>query len=456
MTDQLICPHCGASIENNKEEICPFCGKKLLISRETVPSSLFLENLTAKQKKKPFSTRGSPLKNMNSKKKTSPSQSTSARLSFIKSLQIQKNPEIIPSSLEETQIKTQKSKEVKQFEIKTQRLDPSVAQIKTSAKVTRLQVDEEKIPLGKSGEYIKFIGIISKNRDELFSLNKIFTYLLDLAVNLEYISTSILSGKLDRMLLTSLDKTEKEFCYFSEENELIFVIYGRIPEKKAQWLLSQIKISVKDYLGKKSTDEFSKLEKYELSIKFRKKIKFLLESILELQDVFTEKPLKIESSGLRVDYFGLSYQSIGVISKMITNSLTLEDLPPIPDSQTDDFEDRMELQEAVITAKVEAIAANIYANTLMTPDWISVKLGFQHYRFIFFSRIHDYYISLLADGNLESRHQLFNLLTPILDSITKQPFMGVLTPYSEITPQIFQLLSQHNSDKFDESKENPA
>ncbi|MHA1796708.1 MAG: hypothetical protein ACTSUK_11405 [Promethearchaeota archaeon] len=451
------CPYCGKTLPNKNVRICPFCNKKLSLSQKPAPPSLFLHNSTIKENKSsnqkskipsgnftPSKNFAPPIKLTSSKKKSS-SEVSSARISFLKSLRIQKNPDIVASSIASTSVKKLTPAIVKNFQVKTSQIDSSIARVKISTKVTRLQVEQEKIQLGNADEYIKYIGIISKNREEIFSLNDTFTYLLDLAINLEYIATSILSGNLDRMLLKSPTSDEQEICYFAEENELILIIYGKIPEKKAQWLLQQINISVKDYFKNKPLDEFNKIAKYEISQKFQKKIKYLLETMIELNDVFTPKPLKMLSQEMRVDYFGLSYQSIGIISKLITTTLEFEDLPPRSEEDSKDFEDRMELQEAIITAKVEAIAANTLANTLMMPDWISVRLGFQQYRFIIFSRINDYYISLLAEGNLECRHEIFSILQPLLKSITEQPFIGVLTSYTEAIPKISRSLNNYNS-----------
>ncbi|WP_457558142.1 hypothetical protein [Candidatus Harpocratesius sp.] len=445
------CPRCGEEISDCLIVICPQCGFQLdKIAKSTAPEFFlkknqeFLENVVNpsiqkfQEKKKNF-------------KKSKVSSEKNAHLSFIKSLKIQKNPEIVSSSFESSQKEDNNSTKIKDFKIQKLKIDESIAKLKTNTKVTRVQIEQEKIPLGISGEYIKYIGIITKDREEIFSLNKTFTYLLDLSINLEYIATSILSGKLDRMFLASGDKKEQEICYFAEQKEILFILYGKIPEKKANWLTQQLIMAVKDYFQNKDISQMTKLEKYEISQKFRSKIKFLLETIIDLNDVFTSSPIKTLSKGFRVDYFGLSYQSIGVLSKMITTKLKLKDLPPLSNVNKDDFDDMIELQEAIITAKVEAIAANTFANTLMTPEWISVKLGFQQYRFIIFSHINDYYLSLLAEGNLELRKKVFSELAPFLVNLTNHPFVGILTEYSKVAPRIVEFLQKLNKIKFDSS-----
>ena len=141
-------------------------------------------------------------------------------------------------------------------------------------------------------------------------------------------------------------------------------------------------------------------------------------------------------------YFGLSFQSIGVISSLITNELEIQGMPPMAhiDDNADDA--MLELKEALITAKVEAIAANTVANTTMMPHWISVRLSFQKYRFILFSKSHNYYISLLTEGNLEYKDEIIDRLQTILKDITKTPFVGVLSEFTEITPKIIEALEK--------------
>ncbi|MHA1520873.1 MAG: FmdB family zinc ribbon protein, partial [Promethearchaeota archaeon] len=354
------CQQCGYKIYKPTKATCPKCGSPLY--SKDIHLQLKHKKFKKKQKKEDFQ-----------KKST---------LSFLKNLK-----------------KSQNSQNIGKIEISKASIDESLAIVKKDQKVTQIQIDKEKIPLGESSaEYIKYIGLITKERDEIFSLNETFMYLLDLAVNLEYISTSILSGALHRMYLRSPKTQEEEICYFSIQKDIIFVVYGKIPEKKANWLINQLKITSKDYKSDNPLSSLTKIEKYSLAQKYRKKVSFLLESILDLKDVFTPNIVDFLETKLRIDYFGLSYQSIGIISKLVTDKLDIQDLPQTPESGLSDFEDLNEIKELLITAKVEAIAANTFANTLMQPKWISVKMGYQRYRFILFLKIHDYYASFLAEG----------------------------------------------------------
>ncbi len=436
--DTFECQQCGYKIYKPTKITCPKCGSPI-ISKEKHSSTETVGDHKGKSKKIPKS------------------QST---LSFIKNLKVTSDPNIVQSSIGSTQDQShspkinknnQDSQEdntkpaIGNIKISKASIDESLAVVKKVQNVTQFQVDREKIHLGKSkAEYIKYVGLTTRNRDEVFSLNETFKYLLDLAVNLEYISTSILSGELDKMFLQSPENQEEEICYFSIQKEIIFVVYGKIPEKKANWLINQLKISTKDYISSGSVSSLSKYEKYSISQKYRKKVPYLLETIMGLQDVFTTNIVNSLDSNLRIDYFGLSYQSIGIISKLVTHQLDIQDLPKTPESDLSEYYDKNEIKELLITAKLEAIAANTFANTLMLPQWISVKLGYQRYRFILFLKTHDYYASLLAEGNMKKRGEIFAQIEPILEPLTKKPFLGILTEFSEIIPTIITRIKELN------------
>ena len=436
--DTFECQQCGYKIYKPTKATCPKCGSPLLL----ITKSISVNN-KGNQKDK--------------SQKISQNQST---LSFLRNLKVSSDPNIVQSSIANSQNqsqnpkssqngqKGQNNKNIGKIQISHASIDESLAIVKKDQNVSQFQIDQEKIPLGKStAEYIKYIGLTTRDRYEIFSLNDTFTYLLDLAVNLEYISTSILSGELDRMFLQSPGTQEKEICYFSIQKGIIFVVYGKIPEKKAEWLINQLKMTTKDYISDGSDGSASilnKLEKYSLAQKYRKKVSFLLETIMDLQDVFTPNVVTSLDSNLRIDYFGLSYQSIGIISKLVTDQLNIQDLPQTPESGLSDYDNLNEIKELLITAKVEAIAANTFANTLMQPQWISVKLGYQRYRFMLFLKTHDYYVSLLAEGNMGRREQIYAQIEPLLEPLTISPFLGILNNYTELAPTIVRKLQDLN------------
>ena len=144
--------------------------------------------------------------------------------------------------------------------------------------------------------------------------------------------------------------------------------------------------------------------------------------------------------------FGVVSISIGVISSLVTNELEIQGMPPMEhiDGGGDDngIDALLELKEALITAKVEAIAANTVGNTTMMPHWISVRLSFQKYRFILFAKSHNYYISLLTEGNLEFKDEIIGRLQEILDEVTQTPFVGVLADFKDVTPKVIESLQR--------------
>ena len=120
------------------------------------------------------------------------------------------------------------------------------------------------------------------------------------------------------------------------------------------------------------------------------------------------------------------------MSQILTNYLDIKDLPPV-DPDDDNVEETLqEWKESMVTAKVEAIAANTMANTQAMPNWISVKLGFQHYRFLIFSRVQEYFISLLAEGNLDFKEPIINEIKNQLGNVINHPFIGDLAPFKSI------------------------
>ena len=81
----------------------------------------------------------------------------------------------------------------------------------------------------------------------------------------------------------------------------------------------------------------------------------------------------------------------------------------------------------------------------MMPTWISVKLGFQHYRYILFSKIKTYYISLLAEGNLVLKDEILSHLHKELTDVADQPFYGDLGPFTGVSESIVQFLKNNVS-----------
>ena len=287
-------------------------------------------------------------------------------------------------------------------------------------------IEVEKIEL-KKGEYIKLIGITSVDRTDLFCSNKSLEYLLELTNNLNFIATGILGGELDKMLLISEDDKEEK-CQWYIKNNLIYMLYGIFPDKKGKWLLEQMSNNFSELLQHKDIDKLEKLEKYQIETKFKGRVKYLIEEYLKLQEVFSDDDISYVEDKIRIDYTGLSSKSIGVISLLLGDELNVES-----PGTFDNPEEEKEMKESMLTAKIEAIAANTQGNTGATPRWIAVKLGFQHYRFLTFKKFqNDFFLYFLSEGNLEKIEIIEEQLMPYISHVVDTPFTGNLRPFNKL------------------------
>lgn len=414
------CPSCGYIALPPYPDLCPKCQKSFGSTGESSKSP----PLTGKEKMKESKDSG-----LDSKRE------------FAKNLTIQSKPNLVVSSAGIEQ----KPRDVKQIEVSKEKVTNDDDRVKVKVKKTiKIDFNDPIIELGSAGEYLKFMGIISRERVELFASNPRFQYFLELGANLDYIASSILKGELDRMLLSAPEGGNEEICYFLVSNELIFMIYGNFLDKKAAWLLNQMKVNLLELTRSMDLKKTEKIQLYNVSQSFQKRAAFLLEEYIKLQEVFTAKKLESLDNYLRLDYFGLSFQSIGVLSKILTNHLEISDLPPIDPNDPDASETIEELKESMITAKVEAIAANTVANTQVMPNWISVKLGFQHYRFLIFAKIRQYFISLLAEGNLDYKETFLTEIKSELNDVTMNNFVGDLAAFKGIETKLFETIKKRN------------
>jgi hypothetical protein len=149
-----------------------------------------------------------------------------------------------------------------------------------------------------------------------------------------------------------------------------------------------------------------------------------------MSDVITDHQIPSVVDSIRFDYFGMSYQSIGTISKILGKELI--DLKPGEDETV-----AIDLQESGITAMIEAIAANTIANTQATPKYLSVKLGYQKYRYLLFEKLpNEYFIYMLAEGNLKNYASVVEMLKEMVEPYTHKPFRGDLRPFIELKKKI--------------------
>lgn len=315
---------------------------------------------------------------------------------------------------------------------------------------TKFSLDDEKIILkgvgnGGDGEYIQFCGITSVERTPLFASNKRLFYLLELSNNLDFIATSILGGDLDKMLLKS-DNNEDVKCQFFEKNNIIYLIYGVFPDKKGKWFLEQMAKYYSDLVRGKDVNNLTKIEKFEIDNKFKGHLIFILKEYLQLQDVFSDQEIPYLEDWIRIDYIGLSSMSIGVISLLLDEEGRLNVTVP---GEFENLEEEMEMKESLLTAKIEAIAANTLGNTGAYPRWIAVKLGFQKYRFLTFRKYqNDYFLSCLSEGNLRKIENVEAQIEPILYHGISTPFSGNLRPFNRLKATIKDLFKKVPNRKF--------
>ena len=316
----------------------------------------------------------------------------------------------------------------KQFEKKSTTLSSKLkGKVKLKDKPLDISLDSDKIELEK-GEYIKLLGVTSVERTQLYCSNEKLIYLLELTNNLDSIATSILGGELDKMLLIEAETDEVEKCQFFEKDKIIYLVYGRFPDKKGKWILEQMAKNYSELVTGKDADKLDKFEKYQIETEFKRRTKFILNEYLKMQEVFTDQEIPYVEDSVRIDYLGLSSMSIGVISLLLGDKLEIK----FP-GETRSPEEEKEMIESMLTAKIEAIAANTQGNTGAVPRWIAVKLGFQNYRFLTFKKYqNDYFLYLLSEGNLEKIQLVEDLIDPKISEVTNKIFSGNLKPFNEL------------------------
>jgi len=289
----------------------------------------------------------------------------------------------------------------------------------------------------QKGEYIKLFGITSAERTPLFCSNNNYIYLLELTNNLDFIATSILGGELDKMLLIS-DKNETEKCQFFTKNNIIYILYGQFPDKKGKWLLEQMAKHYDELVLGKDFNNLEKLDKHQIDLKFNSIIKFILVEYLKMQEILSDQDIPYVEDKIRIDYLGVSSRSIGVISLLLGDEIDVE-LP----GQFGSEEEEKEMKESILTAKIEAIAANTLGNTGSVPRWIAVKLGFQNYRFLTFKKYeNDYFVYLLSEGNLEKIKIAEEMFDPYILHVTGTPFIGNLQPFNRLKTSLIDVLKE--------------
>jgi hypothetical protein len=302
-----------------------------------------------------------------------------------------------------------------------------------------IKLDGEVFDLGK-GEYAKLLGATSVERTQLYCSNEDLRYLLELTNNLDFIATGVLGGELHKMLLISVKDNTEEKCQFHVKDDIIYIAYGKFPDKKGKWLLEEMSKNFAELIKGQDIDNLDKLEKHRIENEFMRRIKYIITKYRELQKILTDEEIPYVEDTIRIDYLGLSSMSIGVISL-----LTGEDLDIELQMEVESPEEEIEMKESMLTARIEAIAANTQGNTGAVPRWISVKLGFQRFRFLTFKKYqNDYFLSLLSEGNLEKLNGVEKLLDEEVISVIHTEFSGNLKPFNELKSRLNRKLRKRN------------
>ena len=244
-----------------------------------------------------------------------------------------------------------------------------------------------------------------------------------------------MGGELDQMLL--ITNSEEDKCQFYVKNEIIYIIYGKFPDKKGKYFLEQMSNFYGELVRGKDINNLDILEKDEIDRKFEAQIRAIINKYIQLQDVFSDQEIPFIEDTLRIDYLGLSSMSIGVISLLLGPELGVKF-----HGETESPEEEKEMIESLLTAKIEAIAANTLGNTGAYPRWIAVKLGFQNYRFLTFKKYkNDYFLYLLSEGNLEKLDIVEDYLDPYIEHVVDKTFSGTLKPFNRLKNTLAELLS---------------
>ena len=306
-----------------------------------------------------------------------------------------------------------------------------------------------------------FYGIVSKERVLIFYNDKKYKYILGLTNDLDIISTSILSGTLDKMLIflgnEKGDEGEKKLiAHFLERNGVIHVLLGNFSDKDSYWIFTQVSTFFNDMLKKDKINikKLSKFEKREISIKMNIYINNI-EKAVELKVKFEKPNFKYIDNWLRLHYVGLSSESVGVISLLLDkeNILKFEEqkhFKPDPEQHISRIvEEIIDFSESVMTAKIEVILATILGNMKGYPRWISIKSGFQKYYFLSFKKLdNQYFLYSITEGNIEKLESLESLLYLYLKDGVSNKFGSSLKVFNRMKAKIRDIMEPFPERKF--------
>ena len=314
--------------------------------------------------------------------------------------------------------------------------------------------------LSQDGDYLKMMGVINtQSREIVFCSNDEYQYVLELGANAQEIANSILGGNLERILLEP-SKGQKlvslkdgqavqnpftfEEAIFQMSGSLLFCIYG-VFFKRPAVLLQELKRLMIDIFKGQIKISITPMERSEIERRKNSVTAYIVHEYQKIRDTaLRQASIPTMETQVKLHYIGLSYQSIGTLALLITqegpDALPIKDISFGGDTKDGNFQD---LVESLVSAKIEAIAANTLAQTRSFPRYIITKIGFDQYRVIeFFQLKNDYFLQILASGNVEIlENVIHDIILPIVTSITENPFTGMLTTHNEVKVQLRDKLS---------------
>ncbi|MHA1846648.1 MAG: hypothetical protein ACTSXU_03305 [Promethearchaeota archaeon] len=314
--------------------------------------------------------------------------------------------------------------------------------------------------LSEDADYLKMMGVINTDtREKIFCSNTHYEYILELGLNAHEIASSILGGTVEKILfeppkhlaeainLSTKSKTDVyEEAIFLLDGNLLFCIYGTF-YKRPDLLLKQLKMIIFDQLKAKYLDQLSDIEKHQLQRKASSITNYILKEYMKIrQDVLRKATVPTLEKEAIIHYLGLSYQTIGAMALLITkegeNALPIKDIPFEGNTKDGDYQ---ELIESLISAKIEAIAANTFANTGSFPRYIITKINFDSFRMFEFIQLkNNYILQLLGSGNAEVIDRVINKkVKPIIQTVIEKEFSGILGEFNVVKSRLMEIFGEN-------------
>ncbi|MBY9019570.1 MAG: hypothetical protein KGD67_00835 [Candidatus Lokiarchaeota archaeon] len=341
---------------------------------------------------------------------------------------------------------------------KIPKVEPKELKILSNRNISR--IEKKKIPKHKF-----FYGIVSKERIPIYYNDKKCKYILELTNNLDFISMSTLSGKLDKMLiiLSSEDAAvEKKLnARFFDKKGVIHILIGNFSDKKSDWIFNQVSMFFNDILQKDKINikKLDKSKKREISFKMNIYLNYIEEAV-DLKVKFEKPNFDYLDNWLRLDYFGVSAETVGVLSLLWDQEDILkfrkqkqfkfDSENDISKEEREEKENEiMDFTESVLTAKIEATIAIIIANMKGYPRWISIKSGFQKYRFLSFKKLENqFFLYSITEGNIEKLKSLESFLVMHLKDGIEKKFTSSLKTFNEMKIKIRDIVETIPERKF--------